>query len=47
MRTLTLTAALTLGRPVWATELGTLLVVLIAGAAFTALVARWAWRQTA
>ena len=47
MRTLTLTAALTLGRPVWwASDVGVVLVALIVGAAFTLYVARWAWRIT-
>jgi len=48
VRTLTLTAALVLGRPVYlATETGTALVALIVGAAFTLYVARVAWRLTA
>ncbi len=47
MKALILTATLTLGRPWWGTELGTFLVALIVGAAFTAYVARWAWRLTA
>ena len=48
MRTLALTATLTLGRPVWwASDVCVILIALIVGAAFTLYVARWAWRITA
>ncbi len=48
MKALTLTAALTLGRPVWwGSDVGVALVALVVGAAFTLYVARWAWRLTA
>ncbi len=47
MKALILVTALTLGRPVWATETGVIIVASVVALAFTLIVARWAWRFTA